>query len=153
MRRLPCLEALYHRDNLDRYPIGAYRAVLNLLTVGVVPTWRSDRLARSPIVHPARAQCQFSNIWASLELRNGIFARTTNTINVKLCQLEECLWRADRVPHKSRPVPRTLPQGPVAYSRIEPSTLIQGSFLGPSRGLIRSLYIYYILLIDINIYR
>ena len=56
MRRPPsllCLEALHHRDSADRYPIGVCRAVLKPLTVDVVPGWRDDRLARSPVLRPA----------------------------------------------------------------------------------------------------
>ena len=56
MRRpasLLCPEALHHRDSADHYPVGVCRAVLERLTVDVVPGWRDDRLARSPIVRPA----------------------------------------------------------------------------------------------------
>ena len=56
MRRPPsllCLEALHHKDSADRYAIGVCRAVLKPLTVDVVPGWRDDRLACSPIVRPA----------------------------------------------------------------------------------------------------
>ena len=55
MRRPPsllCLEALHHRDSVDCYPIGACPAVLEPLTVGVVPGWRGEGLAHSPVVHP-----------------------------------------------------------------------------------------------------
>ena len=56
MRRPPsllCLEALHHRDSADYYPIGVCRAVLEPLAVDVVPGWRDDRLARSPVVYLA----------------------------------------------------------------------------------------------------
>ena len=58
----------------DIYPIGASCAVVEPLTIGVVPGLRGDRLARSPVVINGGGEREKS--------RNGIFARVTKTINV-----------------------------------------------------------------------
>ena len=49
------LEVLRYRDSVNRYPIRVCRAVLELLTLRVVLSWKGDRLARSPVVYPMRS--------------------------------------------------------------------------------------------------